>query len=177
VKPEYGDWTDVEKLGNSFHLMFDSVANHISAQSEWFQGYLKGEEKYQDFFVEVEGDPDISEVTRPRSLPLLTEVETARGPRKVWTTFSADQVDLNYANPLVLIEMTRVLLTYVEHGASLIRLNAIAFLWKIIGTTCIHLEETHEIIKLWRDVLDVVAPHVVLVSETNVPHKENISYF
>ena len=95
----------------------------------------------------------------------------------MWTTFSDDQIDLNYAHPAVLLEIIEILLLYVEKGAQLIRLDAIAYLWKEIGTSCIHLEETHRVVKLMRCVLDAVAPGVLLITETNVPHEENISYF
>jgi sucrose phosphorylase len=125
----------------------------------------------------VEGSPDLSQVVRPRALPLLTEFETAAGKRKAWTTFSADQVDLNFQNPDVLLEIFDILLMYAERGAQFIRLDAIAYLWKEIGTPCIHLPQTHAVIQLLRAVFDDVAPHVYLITETNVPHAENISYF
>ena len=116
-------------------------------------------------------------MTRPRSLPLLSEFETSRGRRHVWTTFSADQVDLNFAEPEVLREMTEVLLQYVQQGARIIRLDAIAYLWKQIGTSCIHLPQTHAVVKFLRELLAGTAPDVLLLTETNVPHAENISYF
>jgi glucosylglycerate phosphorylase len=177
VDPALGDWEDIERLGKSFRLMFDGVINHMSAQGEWFQKFLQDEEPYRDYFVTVEGDPDLSNVVRPRALPLLTEFETAAGKRKVWTTFSADQVDLNFVNPDVLLEIFDILLMYVQRGAQFIRLDAIAYLWKEIGTPCIHLPQTHAIIQLFRAVLDEVAPQVRLITETNVPHQDNISYF
>jgi sucrose phosphorylase len=108
---------------------------------------------------------------------LLTPVQTARGEKLVWTTFSDDQIDLNYAHPAVLLKIVEVLLFYVEKGAQIIRLDAIAYLWKKIGTPCIHLEETHRVVKLMRCALDAVAPGVILITETNVPHEDNISYF
>ena len=116
-------------------------------------------------------------VVRPRATPLLTPFETSDGLRHVWTTFSTDQIDLDYRNPNVLLEMLDVLLFYVAKGAQIIRLDAIAYLWKIPETSCIHLPQTHAVVKLFRAVLDVVAPSVSLITETNVPHQENISYF
>jgi len=172
-----GTWNDVEKISRSFRLMFDGVINHYSAQGEWFQKFLHNEKPYRDYFFTVEGDPDLSKVVRPRALPLLTEYETASGKRRVWTTFSADQVDLDFRNPDVLLEIFDVLLMYAERGAQFIRLDAIAYLWKEIGTSCIHLPQTHAVIQLLRAVLDDVAPHVRLITETNVPHADNISYF
>ncbi|MEE8391470.1 MAG: sugar phosphorylase, partial [Anaerolineae bacterium] len=177
VNPELGTWADVERLGRGFRLMFDAVINHISAGSDWFQEFLQGNPEFADYFIVVEEGMDLSQVVRPRALPLLTRVQTAGGEQLVWTTFSADQIDLNYANPDVLLKIVEVLLLYVEKGAEIIRLDAIAYLWKKIGSPCIHLEETHRVVKLLRAVLDAVAPHVILITETNVPHRENVSYF
>ena len=177
VDPALGDWDDIESLRDNFRLAFDLVLNHASAQSQWFKNYLKCIEPYSRFFVEVNPSEDLSAVTRPRSLPLLTPFESETGTRHVWTTFSADQVDLNFAEPELLVAMLRILLDYVARGAQIIRLDAIAFLWKEVGTSCVHLKQTHEIVKLFRDVLEDVAPHVWILSETNVPHEENISYF
>jgi len=177
VDPNFGDWPEVDSFQPDFDLMFDAVFNHMSAQGEWFQKFLADDPAYRDFFVTVDGDPDLSQVVRPRALPLLTEFQTASGPRKVWTTFSADQVDLNFKNPQVLLATIRALLFYVKHGAKFIRLDAIAYLWKEMGTTCIHLPQTHRVIQLMRAGLDEVAPEVRLITETNVPHSDNISYF
>jgi sucrose phosphorylase len=177
VNPSLGSWQDIERLGHSFRLMFDGVINHASAQGEWFQAFLRNEAPFRDFFLTVEGNPDLSQVIRPRTLPLLTEFQTAAGPRNVWTTFSADQVDLDYHNPDVLLEIFDVLLMYVERGAYFIRLDAIAYLWKEFGTPCIHLKQAHAVIQLLRAVLDESAPYVRIITETNVPHKDNISYF
>ena len=177
VNPALGKWDDVARFEQHFRLMFDGVINHISAQSAWFKAFLCDDPLYRDYFIVVEGDPDLSQVVRPRALPLLTEFATPSGVKKVWTTFSADQIDLNYANPDVLQDMIDVLLFYAAHGAEFIRLDAIAYLWKEIGTSCIHLPQTHRVIQLLRAVLDEVAPHVLLITETNVPHRENISYF
>ena len=177
VNPDLGDWQDIRRLGRRFKLMFDAVINHISRHSGWFQGYLRGESPYRDYFISVEPEIDLSMVVRPRALPLLTPVETAHGTKHVWTTFSDDQIDLNYATPQVMLEILDLLLFYAAQGAELIRLDAIAYLWKEIGTPCIHLPQTHRAVKLFRAVLDAVAPDVLLITETNVPHEDNISYF
>jgi sucrose phosphorylase len=157
--------------------MFDLVINHISAHSDWFQEFLQGNPQFADYFITVEEGTDLSQVVRPRALPLLTRVQTNRGEQLVWTTFSKDQIDLNFSNPDVLLKIVEILLLYVEKGAEIIRLDAIAYLWKKIGTSCIHLEETHWVVKFFRAILDAVAPHVILITETNVPHEENVSYF
>lgn len=177
VNPPFGNWDHISQLGRSFRLMFDAVINHASVQHEWFRAFLRDDPRYRDYFVVVDGNPDLSQVVRPRALPLLTTFETPSGPRQVWTTFSNDQVDLNFQNPELLLEIIDTLLFYVAQGAQLIRLDAIAYLWKEIGASCIHLPQTHRVIQLFRAVLDVVAPHVVLITETNVPHIDNISYF
>lgn len=177
VDPAMGDWDDIASLGARFPLMFDAVFNHASAQGVWFKKFLAQEASWETAFFTVEGDPDLSAVVRPRALPLLTEFPTAVGPKKVWTTFSADQVDLNMADPRMLLRLLEVLFFYVIQGAGFIRLDAIAFLWKIPGTRCIHLEQTHRIIQLMRAALEEFAPGVQLITETNVPHTDNISYF
>jgi sucrose phosphorylase len=177
VDPALGVWADVEHLGADFKLMFDAVINHISAESDWFRAFKAGDPAYRDFFIVTDPAQDLSGVVRPRALPLLTAVNRDGETVHVWTTFSDDQIDLNFASPDVLLRVIDVLLAYVAHGASFIRLDAIAYLWKEPGTTCIHLEQTHRVIRLFRSLLDAVAPGVALITETNVPHAENISYF
>ena len=177
VNPAMGSWEDVERIGHTFQLMFDAVINHISQHGLWFEEYRRQNAPYTGYFIAVDDDVDLSSVVRPRDLPLLTPVETSAGVKKVWTTFSADQIDLNYADPLVALEIIDILLFYVARGAEIIRLDAIAYLWKEIGTSCIHLPQTHAMVKLWRATLDAVAPWVLLITETNVPHADNVSYF
>src|SRR5437588_7624959 len=177
VDPALGTWDDVCQLGQRFELMFDAVFNHVSASSAWFRGFLAGEPRYRDWFITVADDPDLSRVVRPRTLPLLTTFATAGGPARVWTTFSADQVDVDVRNPDVLLALLDVLLFYLARGARFIRLDAIAYLWKEIGTPCIHLPQTHRVVQLMRAVLDQVAPRALLITETNVPHRDNVAYF
>ncbi len=177
VDPAMGNWQDLALLRRDFRLMFDAVINHISAQSDWFEGFLMGDPQYQDYFITVDPATDLSDVVRPRTSPLLTPVETPGGTRYVWTTFTPDQIDLNYRNPEVLLEIIDLLLFYISQGAEFIRLDAIAYLWKEIGTGCIHLPQTHRVVQLLRTVLDLVAPQVMIITETNVPHQENLSYF
>ena len=177
VDPALGDWDDISAMQGHFRLMFDGVINHISSQSDWFKAFLNDDPRYQDYFVVIDGSPDLSQVVRPRALPLLTTFSTPSGEKRVWTTFSDDQIDLNFQNPGLLLEILDILLMYVERGATFIRLDAIAYLWKEIGTSCIHLPQTHHVIQFLRAALDEVAPHVHLITETNVPHIDNISYF
>jgi len=178
VAPETGSWRDVAELKKSASLMFDFVCNHMSAKSKWFENYINQMPGYEDFFISVDPETDLSAVTRPRALPLLTPFTLHDGSdRHLWTTFSEDQIDLNFASPEVLIAMVDVLLHYLMEGARYIRLDAVGFMWKIPGTNCIHLEQTHRLIQLFRAITDRVAPGTVLITETNVPHKDNISYF
>jgi len=177
VNPDLGNWEDIKQLQEYFGIMADLVINHISQKSEWFQQFLKDEKPGRDYFITASPDDDLSQVVRPRNLPLLTPFVTKSDKKYVWTTFSDDQIDLNYGNPAVLLEMIKVLLFYAEQGARVIRLDAIAFLWKKIGTNCLHLPETHEVVKLMRDALEYCYPSAIIITETNVPHLENISYF
>jgi sucrose phosphorylase len=177
VAPEFGTWADIHEMGIGFRLMFDAVINHVSAENEWFKAFLEDISPYRDYFITVAGTPDLSRVVRPRALPLLSSFLTPSGEKQVWTTFSSDQVDLNYQNPQVLLEILRTLLSYVEHGAGFLRMDAIAYLWKEIGTTCINLPQAHGVIQFLRAAISEVAPHVHLITETNIPHVDNISYF
>lgn len=177
VDPDLGEWTDVQTMADGTTLMFDAVINHASSKGPWFEGFRADQEPFRRYFRVVGAGEDLSQVTRPRTTPLTHEVATASGVKRVWTTFSADQVDLNFNDPDLLVDIADVLLGYVAHGARLIRLDAVCFLWKVSGTTCIHLPGTHQIIEIYRLLMDAVAPSVLLVTETNVPHEENVSYF
>jgi glycosidase len=182
VDPLLGSWRDIEALEARYHLMFDGVINHVSSKSRWFIEFLAGNPEYEDFFIWFTHEDDLtpaqrSMIFRPRTTPVLTRYETLRGPRYVWTTFSPDQIDLDYRNPKVLLRVIEILLFYVRQGADILRLDAVTYLWHQPGTRCIHLEQTHEIIKLLRNIVSLVAPHVALVTETNLPHEENIAYF
>jgi len=177
VDPDIGTWEDISSLANNFQLMFDVVINHISRESTWFQAFKRGEEPYKDYFITVDPAIDLSSIFRPRALPLLTPVETNGGEVYVWTTFSEDQIDLNFANPKVLLEIVDLLLFYVEHGARLIRLDAIGYVWKFIGTSSLNLPQAHSFVKIIRGVLNIAAPQTGIITETNVPHEENIKYF
>jgi glucosylglycerate phosphorylase len=178
VNEALGTWADVADLAGEHDLMFDFVANHTSSSCPWFTGWLAGDPAYTGFYVERDPDFDVSHVTRPRTTPLFHAYPRPDGTEAwAWTTFGEDQVDVDVRQPATLVELTDVLLGYLARGASAVRLDAIGFLWKQSGTTCIHLPQTHAVIKLWRALADHVSPGARLLTETNVPHAENISYF
>ncbi|MEA2086497.1 MAG: sugar phosphorylase [Candidatus Caldatribacteriota bacterium] len=177
VNPALGDWEDIENIGQKFNLMFDLVANHISSESIWFKEYLKSNPKYDYYFISVDKDTDLSSVTRARTHPLLTKFKRKGEDIYLWTTYSPDQIDINFANENVLLEIIDVILFYASKGARVIRMDAIGHIWKKLGTSCINLKETHYVIQLIRAILDEIFPGTLLLTQTNVPHKENISYF
>jgi len=177
IDPKLGDWEDIKAISLNFDLMLDAVINHISKESQWFKNYQNGVEPYTDFFFEKEEGFDVSQVIRPRALPLFHTYETHKGPKSLWTTFSEDQLDLNYSAYTLIIELAKVLLKYGDNGAKYIRLDAIGFAWKTSGTTCMHLPQTHKVIQLFRQLFDCCFDDVKLITETNVPHQDNISYF
>ncbi|HYF81649.1 MAG TPA: sugar phosphorylase [Clostridia bacterium] len=177
INDELGTWEDVKNLAEDYDMMYDAVVNHTSKSSDWFQGFLSGEGKYKDYFIEADPDDDYSKVIRPRTLPLLTCFDTKDGKKHVWTTFSDDQIDLNFKSPELLLEVLDVLLHYAYNGSRFIRLDAIGFAWKEKGTSCMHLMQTHAVVKLMRAVLDEVFPGTIIITETNVPQVDNISYF
>ena len=182
VDPGLGTWQDILEIGKEFKLLFDGVLNHASAESEGFQEFLNGHPRFKDVVISYPSPDALTPgqlrlVRRPRTSDLLTKFDSINGPVYVWTTFSPDQIDLNYRNPRVLIAVIGILLLYIKNGADVIRLDAITYIWRELGTECASLVQAHEIIKLFRDVLNVVAPEVALLTETNVPHEENVSYF
>ena len=163
--------------GSEFNLMSDLVLNHVSSQGAWFNDYLQSRTPYDRFFFEASPDDDLSAVVRPRTHPLLREVETANGTRHVWCTFSHDQVDLDFRNPDVLLEFLRIMRLHIDNGVRILRLDAVAFLWKEVGSSSIHLPQTHAIVRLMRLLSDYAVEPVILLTETNVPSAENLSYF
>ncbi|MBC1338242.1 sugar phosphorylase [Listeria innocua] len=174
IDEQLGDWDDVQKMSENFRVMLDFVANHMSKSSDWFKRFSDNEAPYNQFFIEKDNQFDYKNVTRPRTSPLFHKYENGK---ELWTTFSEDQLDLNVRNIDCLVALTDVLLFYASKQATSIRLDAIGFLWKTSGTTCMHLPETHEIISLWRLLIDELYPNLQIITETNVPHEENISYF
>ncbi|WP_166264442.1 alpha-amylase family glycosyl hydrolase [Marinobacter caseinilyticus] len=176
VNESHGSWEDIRRIAGDFKLMSDLVINHMSARSRWFENYKKRIDPGRDYFFEASPQDDLSAVVRPRTSPLLTPVQTEGGERFVWCTFSEDQVDLNFANPQVLVEFVNIIRYYLEQGVKLFRLDAVAFLWKEIGTRCIHLQQTHELIKILRVLIEHHTPDAVIITETNVPNRENLTY-
>ena len=177
VRADLGNWRDINILGEKFDLMFDLVINHCSREHIWFTDFITGRLPGRDYFIALPADTDTRAVVRPRNTPLLNAVETYDGTRHVWATFSDDQIDLNFANPDVLCRFVEILFNYVDQGAKLIRLDAIAFLWKQVGSNCMSLLETHLVVKILRLLLEYSGANVRLLTETNVPHAENVSYF
>lgn len=177
VNPELGDWDDIERIGEHFDLMIDLVINHVSRESLWFIDFINQRPPACYYFWEIDPGIDLSEVVRPRKSNLLTPVHTHQGLKYVWSTFSEDQIDVNFGNPNVMREFVRILLLYLSRGGRFIRLDAIAYLWKKLGTGCINLPETHDIVKVLRIIMELVAPSSVLLTETNVPKEQNRSYF
>ncbi len=177
VNESLGTWEDIEAIAKDYGLMTDLVINHCSARSAWFDNFVKGEGTGSDFFFTADPADDLSMVTRSRVSPLLRETETAKGTKHVWCTFSHDQVDFDFRNPNVLLAFVDIIRLYIDKGAKLFRLDAVAFLWKIVGTNCINLPQTHEVIRLLRTLIEHVDPSIIIITETNIPNRENLTYF
>lgn len=178
VDPRFGAWEDISAFSKKFRLVFDLVLNHVSRKSGWFRDFEMEIAPGRAFFILQVPQGDYSQVVRPRATPLFTPVKLKDGRQvNVWTTFSEDQVDLNYANPDTLFELLDIALFYAAQGADILRLDAVAYLWKKPGSRCIHLPETHAVIKVIRGLLALAGQSTMLLTETNVPHQENISYF
>ncbi|WP_199271405.1 sugar phosphorylase [Paraglaciecola sp. L1A13] len=176
VNESLGDWTDIKSIAKDFRLMSDVVINHCSSRSAWFDNFIKGEGVGSDFFYTAIPEDDLSNVVRPRTSPLLRETETANGMEHVWCTFSHDQVDFDFRNPKVLQAFVSIIRQYLDNGVRLFRLDAVAFLWKKVGTSCINLEQTHEVVRLLRTLIEYAQPDVIIITETNIPNRENLAY-
>jgi sucrose phosphorylase len=178
IDPRLGGWDDIAELGKNFKLAFDFVINHGSVQSEWFRQFLAGNEKFCGWYLARPENYDCSRVFRPRTHPLLTPFAKADGSKVwVWTTFSADQADYDFSRPEVLLEFVKIFLEYSRRGARMVRLDAIAYLWKEDGTPCLHHPKTHAMVRLLRAITEYLNIEMLILTETNVPHKENLSYF
>ena len=177
IKKGLATWSDIKKLSLKYKIMADLVINHCSSQSEWFQQFLNNQLPGKNYFLDYKDNFDTSKIVRPRSHDLLQIFKTKKSEKFVWCTFSRDQVDLNFKNKDVLIEFLKIIKFYLDQGISILRLDAVAFLWKKLGTNCINLNETHEVIKLFRLLLDASSQKTFLITETNLPNKENLDYF
>lgn len=177
VNQSLGDWKDINRLSEDYGLMFDLVINHCSARSRWFQNFVKGSGTGSDFFFTAHLEDDLSKVVRPRTSPLLRETKTNQHTEHVWCTFSHDQVDFDFRNPNVLVTFVKIIRDYLDQGATIFRLDAVAFLWKVIGTPCINLPQTHEVIRLLRTLIENTDPNAIIITETNIPNRENLTYF
>ena len=177
VNQSLGDWDDIEAISNEYGLMTDVVINHCSARSQWFENFSKQEGIGSDYFFIASPTDDVSMVVRPRTSELLKEVDTPNGKKHVWCTFSHDQVDFDFRNPSVLIAFVDIIRLYLDKGTTVFRLDAIAFLWKVTGSPSINLLETHEVVRLLRTLIEHTAPETIIITETNIPNRENLTYF
>jgi sucrose phosphorylase len=177
VNESLGDWNHINAIANNYSLMADLVVNHCSARSPWFENFKQGRDPGDNFFYTASPEDDLSAVVRPRTNDLLREVETSTGTQYVWCTFSHDQVDLNFRNPEVLKQFVSIIKQYLDNGVRIFRLDAIAFLWKEIGTNCLNLPQTHEMVRLFRTLIEQAKHDAIIITETNIPNRENLSYF
>ncbi len=177
VNQSLGSWENINRLANDYSLMADLVINHCSSRSLWFDNFKQGKKPGSGYFIECAPDTDLSKVVRPRTSPLLRKTQKLEGISYVWCTFSHDQIDLDFSNPDVLLEFVKIIKMYLDQGISIFRLDAVAFLWKRVGTPCINLIETHEVIRLLRLLIEHVNSQAIIITETNIPNRENLSYF
>ncbi|ALO45382.1 sugar phosphorylase [Pseudohongiella spirulinae] len=177
VAPQFGHWGHIEQIADNFRLMADLVINHCSSEHIWFRNFSNGKDPGKDYFFTASPSDDLSQVIRPRTSELLRPTETPGGLQHVWCTFGHDQVDLNFRNPNVLLEFVRIIREYLDHKVKVFRLDAVAFIWKEAGSTCLNLPQTHEIVRLLRALLEEADPEAIIITETNIPKRENLSYF
>ena len=177
VNESLGSWSDIKAISSDYDLMSDLVINHCSSRSVWFTNFLKNADPGREYFFTADKGDDLTQVVRPRTTPLLKKVSTSEGDKHVWCTFGEDQIDFNFKNPEVIKEFVKIIKLYLDNGVRIFRLDAVAFLWKVPGTVCAGLPETHEIIRLFRTLIEQCRENALLVTETNIPNRENLSYF
>jgi amylosucrase len=187
VDERAGTLEDIASLAESMRrrnmlLTLDVVVNHTSDEHEWAQRARQGEQKYRDYYYIFDDRvvPDMFEETMPEVFPEnapgnFTFDETMN--KWVMTVFNTYQWDLNYSNPAVFIEMLDIILFWANQGADIVRLDAVAFLWKKIGTTCQNEREAHLILQLMKDCCQVTAPGVLFIAEAIVAPVELTKYF
>jgi len=176
LEEKFGDWDDLKSISKNHDLMADLVLNHVSSSHPWVQQFIKSQEPGISNVFAPKQNLDWSNVVRPRSSSLFSQINTDDGPKQVWTTFGPDQIDLNWHNPKMTLEFLNLITTYLSNGIKWLRLDAVGFIWKESGTTCLHLPKAHSIVKLLRVLLNNLLDDGVLITETNVPQKENLSY-
>ncbi len=177
IESKLGNWSDIKKISKSNDIMADVVINHSSARGLWFRNFLKNKNPGKNYFLTIDSKFDTSKVIRPRDHKLLKKIKIFNKKEYLWRTFSADQLDLNFKNPSVLLRFIKIMINLINHGVTVFRLDAIAYLWKESGTKCINLKQTHEIIKLLRIISSYLSVETIIITETNLPEKENLSYF
>lgn len=176
LEEKFGDWDDLKSISKNHDLMADLVLNHVSSSHPWVQQFIKSQEPGISNVFSPKQNLDWSNVVRPRSSSLFSQINTDDGPKQVWTTFGPDQIDLNWHNPKMTLEFLNLITTYLSNGIKWLRLDAVGFIWKESGTTCLHLPKAHSIVKILRVLLNNLLDDGVLITETNVPQKENLSY-
>nr|WP_245157308.1 sugar phosphorylase [Prochlorococcus marinus] len=176
LEDKFGSWDDLKSISKNHDLMADLVLNHVSSSHPWVQEFIKSQESGISKVFSPEQNLDWSNVVRPRSSSLFSQINTEDGPKQVWTTFGPDQIDLNWQNPKMNLEFLNLIITYLSNGIKWFRLDAVGFIWKESGTTCLHLPKAHSIVKILRVLLNNLLDDGVLITETNVPQKENLSY-
>ena len=176
IDDTFGNWNDLKDLSSKHKIMADLVLNHVSSSHPWVHQFIKSEDPGPSYIVSPSETNVWENVIRPRNTSLFTNINTKQGFKSVWTTFGPDQIDVDWRNPHIFLEFLKLLVRYITNGADWIRLDAIAFIWKEPYTTCLHLDPVHSIVKLLNKCLKIIKPSAVLITETNVPEKENLSY-
>ena len=176
VDNKIGTWSDLRNISKKCNIMADIVINHSSARGLWFKNFLKEKRPGKNYFLTVGSKFNTSKVVRPRDHKLLKKIDFFNKKDFLWRTFSPDQIDLNFYNPNVLLRFIKIMINLINHGITIFRLDAIAYLWKQSGTKCINLKQTHEIVKLLRIICNNLKVKTLIVTETNLPEKENLSY-
>ncbi len=176
LEDKFGGWEDIKNISEKYYLMSDLILNHVSSSHKWVQEFIQSKEPGSNYILSPEKIIGWEKVIRPRNSALFITLSTKEGVKNAWTTFGADQIDLNWQNPSILVEFLKLIALYLRNGITWLRLDAVAFIWKEKNTSCLHRQQVHQIVKFLRYLLEELLPNPVIITETNVPESENLSY-
>lgn len=168
VDSRFGSWDDIRNFGHNGRIMADLILHHTSSQHPWFQKFLRDDPQYHNFYITVENPLDYSKVMKGRRTTLTTLFASKSAFKTVFTRFGADQIDLNYHNPYVLIELIKVIVKLINQGVTILRLDSLAYAWKEPDTDCVHLEQSVRILNILRIVVAAINPGIVIVPEIDI---------
>jgi sucrose phosphorylase len=172
INANFGSWSDLQEISKKYSLIIDAIFNHTSDEHIWFKKFLETDPHYKKFYIEYNTKFDYSQIIRPRTSSLFTKIKN----KKVLTTFSSKQIDLNIQDVNVFYELIDVLSFYINNNISGLRLDAIPYIIKKTHTSCANLDDTYKFTKLLIQSINYMNTKISVICEANFSDKENFNY-